>query len=133
MTPISDLDELLRTMQPTLNPGIYVYAMAREHMPVDPSRVVASVREVEGLSLIVEDAFAAELGLEPIMRCAWITLRVQSDLRATGFTAAFSTALGQAGVACNVVAGLNHDHIFVPIEQADLAMRTLTALQRTAR
>lgn len=133
MTPISDLDELLRTMQPTLNPGIYVYAMAREPMPVDPSRVVASVREAEGLSLIVEAAVVAELGLEPLMRCAWITLRVQSDLHATGFTAAFSTALGRAGVACNVVAGVNHDHIFVPIEQADLAMRTLTALQRTAR
>jgi uncharacterized protein len=129
MTPVSDLGELLRTMQPFLNPGVYVYAMAPANASIDATHVVATIREPAGLSLIVEESFATELGLEPALRCAWITLRVQSDLQATGFTAAFSTALGRAGVACNVVAGLEHDHIFVPVEQAELAMHTLTALQ----
>lgn len=130
MTPISDLAELLRTMQPFLNPGVYVYAMAPADASIDTAHVVASIREPAGLSLIVEESLAAEMGLHPALRCAWITLRVQSDLQATGFTAAFSTALGRAGVACNVVAGLAHDHIFVPVEQAERAMRTLTALQQ---
>lgn len=130
MTSISDLGELLRTMQPFLNPGVYVYARAPADTSIDASQVVASIREPTGLSLIVEESFATKLGLEPALRCAWITLRVQSDLQATGFTAAFSTALGRAGVACNVVAGLAHDHIFVPVEQAEQAMRTLTALQQ---
>ena len=130
MTPISDLAELLRTMQPFLNPGTYVYARVPVNASIDVSQVVASIREPAGLSLIVEESLATKLGLEPELRCAWITLRVQSDLQATGFTAAFSTALGRAGVACNVVAGLAHDHIFVPVEQAERAMRTLTALQR---
>ena len=129
MTPISDLAELLRTMQPFLNPGVYVYVMAPADESIDAARVVASIREPAGLSLIVEESLATKLGLEPALRCAWITLRVQSDLQATGFTAVFSTALGRAGIACNVVAGLAHDHIFVPVEQAERAMHTLTALQ----
>lgn len=133
MRPISDLAELLRTMQPILNPGVYVYAMAPTNASIDASQVIASIREPAGLSLIVEESLAAELGLEPALRCAWISMQVHSDLQATGFTAAFATALARVEVACNVVAGLNHDHVFVPIEQAELAMRTLTALQEGVR
>jgi hypothetical protein len=54
---------------------------------------------------------------------------VLSDLEAVGLTAAFATALGDAGISCNVVAGLHHDHIFVSTQQADPAMATLLALQ----
>jgi uncharacterized protein len=37
--------------------------------------------------------------------------------------------LGDAGISCNVVAAAFHDHIFVPIEKADLAMKVLQDLQ----
>jgi uncharacterized protein len=63
---------------------------------------------------------------------AWITLNVHSDLAAVGLTAAFSGALGQAGISCNVVAGVHHDHLFVPIDQAQRAMEALHALSRSA-
>jgi hypothetical protein len=95
--------------------------------------VVAFIRETEGLSLVVEESFALEQGLEPEFRCAWITLNVNSDLAAVGLTAAFATALGRVGVSCNVVAGLSHDHIFVPVDQAQLAMFELRALQHGLR
>jgi uncharacterized protein len=55
-----------------------------------------------------------------------------SDLQAVGLTAAFATALGRAGISCNVVAGAQHDHLFVPVEQAGRAMAELQGLQRTA-
>lgn len=131
-TPTRELDALLRAMQPVLHRGVYVFAMARDDAPLDPSRIVASIREPEGLSLIVEESAARDAGLDAEARCSWITLAVHSDLQAVGFTAAFSSALGRAGVACNVVAGLNHDHIFVPTEQTDLALRTLSELQQCA-
>lgn len=91
--------------------------------------IVASVREPEGLSLIVEASVAARHALQPQWHCAWITLQVASDLQAVGLTAAFATALGDAGISCNVVAGLRHDHIFAAVEQATQAMHVLLALQ----
>jgi hypothetical protein len=60
------------------------------------------------------------------------TLSVHSDLEAVGFTAAFSSALGRAGIGCNVVAGAFHDHIFVPEQQAQQALAVLRALQQDA-
>ena len=40
-----------------------------------------------------------------------ITLTIHSSLTAVGLTAAFTTALGDAGISCNVVAAFYHDHI----------------------
>ena len=38
---------------------------------------------------------------------------------------------GRAGISCNVVAGVHHDHLFVPVEQARQAMDALHALSRS--
>jgi hypothetical protein len=129
MTPITDLTALLRTMQPVLNPGTYVFASVPrgQQLPVDAT--VASIREPEGLSVVMEESAAQRARLSPVFRCAWITLSVNSDLQAVGLMAAFSSALARAGISCNVIAGANHDHIFVPIEQASSALEVLRALQ----
>jgi len=132
MQPISDLSSLLKSMQPELNPGTYAYATLSPHQTVLLSDVVSLIREPEGISVIVTEANAERLGLKVVLRCAWITLTVNSDLQAVGLTAAFSSALGRAGVSCNVVAGANHDHIFVPVSQAPAAMQALHALQSRA-
>lgn len=130
--PTTDLDALLRTMSPRQQPGVYAFATVPADMSIDPGLVIASIREPEGLSVVVSDADAGRLGLTVLMRCAWLTLQVHSDLQAVGLTAAFSTALGQAGISCNVVAGACHDHIFVPHAQAGAAMQALQQLQQAA-
>lgn len=129
MPPVSDLDLLIQTLSPDLNPGSFVFATLAVGQRVDLPDLVALIREPEGLSVVVEEGVAVRLGLQPVFRCAWITLNVNSDLQAVGLTAAFSAVLGRAGISCNVVAGTNHDHIFVPLAQADAAMRELKALQ----
>ncbi len=131
-TPTTDLDALLRTMSPHQQPGVYTFATVPAGMSIDPELVIASIREPEGLSVVVSDADAGRLGLTVLMRCAWLTLQVHSDLQAVGLTAAFSTVLGQAGISCNVVAGACHDHIFVPHAQAGAAMQALQQLQKAA-
>ena len=73
-----------------------------------------------------------ELGLPVVFTAAWITLTVHSDLSAVGLTAAFSQALARAGISCNVVAGVCHDHLFVPVGQAQDALDALRALARSA-
>ena len=46
--------------------------------------------------------------------------------------AAFATALGQAGISCNVIAGYYHDHLFVGQADAERAMQVLRDLAANA-
>jgi uncharacterized protein len=128
--PISDLSQLLKNLKPELNTGTFVFATLTQSDQVEMKDVIALVREPEGVSVIVEEQRAFKLGLNTSFKCAWITLTVNSDLNAIGLTAAFASTLGQAGISCNVVAGTNHDHIFVPVDQALKAMNELHALQK---
>jgi hypothetical protein len=72
------------------------------------------------------DADAAGLPYDFV--ACWITLTVHSDLEAVGLTAAFATALGERGISCNVIAGLHHDHLLVPVERKDDALKALRRL-----
>jgi hypothetical protein len=130
MNPVFDLSVLLKTLEPVLNPGVFVFASIRDGYTIDPAVIVASIREPEGLSVITREADAANNGLNVLFKCAWITLSVNSALDAVGLTAVFATALGHSGISCNVVAGAYHDHIFVPLESAHAAMRVLHQLQK---
>lgn len=132
VNPISDLAALLKSLQPELNSGTYSFASLPSGHTVGIADVVAVIQEPEGTSVVVNSADLSRLGLRSDFLCAWITLTVNSDLEAVGLTAAFSSALGSAGISCNVVAGTNHDHIFVPVSQAAAAMKVLQGLQERA-
>lgn len=129
---ISDLDQLLATMSPVLQAGVHVFTTVAAGQSFDPAEVVASIREQEGLSIVVSEAHAMARGLPFSFRAAWISLAVHSDLHAVGLTAAFAKALAEVGISCNVVAGNCHDHLFVPVERAGDAMEALSALQQRA-
>jgi uncharacterized protein len=130
--PIADLSQLLSSMEPKLNPGIFVFTLVRDAADLKPDLIVASIREAEGLSVILPESEAVSRNLPILFRAAWITLTVTSDLQAVGLTAAFSSALSRAGISCNVVAGAYHDHVFVPIDRAEQALNELRALQAAA-
>ena len=126
---IRDIAQLLANMEPVLNPGTYAFVVAPAGVQIPQDQIVASVRETEGVSLVIPEALARDLKLSVNYSAAWITLRVHSDLAAVGLTAAFSNALSQAGISCNVIAGVHHDHLFVPAEKAQQAMSVLAKLQ----
>ena len=128
-TPISDLAVLIASMRPHLHEGVWAWCARPPGTPMDDVEAIASVREAEGLTLVVPEAQALARGWPIAFRSAWITLTVHSDLAAVGLTAAFARALGEAGIACNVIAGVHHDHVFVPVDRADAAMAALGALQ----
>ena len=130
--PIADLDVLLRTLEPVLDSGIYVYTSVPHGTDIGGIDAIATLRETEGFTLVVHEDEAQRHRLPVLFRAAWITLKVHSDLHAVGLTAAFSRALADAGIGCNVIAGAMHDHIFVPHEQAQAALDALRALQRSA-
>jgi hypothetical protein len=133
MAAVSDLGQQLAALEPRLNPGVYVFVTIAEGRNIDASAIVATVREPEGTSMVIEAGAAAAAGLPPSALFAWITLSVQSDLQSVGLTAEFSRVLSAAHIGCNVIAGARHDHIFVPAGQVDRAMSELHALQSGAR
>jgi len=130
--PSREIGDLLRAMRPVLNDGVYVYAVVPQGLPIPDLDFVARFKESEGVTFVLPEGEARRAGLGVVLRVAWITLQVQSDLQAVGFTAAFSSALAQAGIGCNVMAAAFHDHIFVPWDQAGQAIACLHRLQQRA-
>ena len=132
MTGETNLSRLLASLSPRLTPGRFVFCSVPQPTVVQVAAALGSFREAEGTTLILAREEAERLGLTYDYLAAWITLEVHSDLAAVGLTAAFSQALAQAAIGCNVVAGTIHDHIFVPVAQANDAMAVLQALQQRA-
>lgn len=127
MTGETDLAILLRTMAPRLNRGAYVYTRSQDSSIFEKQAVV-TVREAEGLTIVLPQERADALGLPYDFVAAWITLEVHSSLHAVGLTAEVSRAFAQAGLSANIVAGFAHDHVFVPYERATEAMDILRSL-----
>ena len=119
---------MLASLEATVRPDDYVYAVVeREHPAVAIAE--ATIGEPEGLTVVLRlvDAVAHDVPYDFV--AAWLTLTVHSSLEAVGLTAAFSQALGDAGISCNVLAGFHHDHILVPVAERDRTLAVLRALR----
>ncbi len=112
-------------LEPELQPGTYVFCVDDGQTRLSP---VATIREKEGLTIVLprEDADRARLPYD--MELAWITNTAETTLDQVGITARFSAALAEAGIACNVIAGFHHDHLFVPAHRGNEALAILRAL-----
>lgn len=120
---------LIAALDPVLHDGTYVFAIIPDGVRAADLDPIATMRETEGVTIVLKEEVAMAAGLDILFRAAWITLNVVSELEAVGLTAAFSTALAHAGIPCNVMAGVYHDHIFVPVNQASSAMQVLASLK----
>ncbi len=126
--PISNLTHLLRNLQPVLQHGAYAFCHLPDSQAI-PQTVIAWFREAEGVTIILPVTEALASGLQIEFEAAWITLMVHSELSAVGLTAAVAAALSDEGISCNVMAAMHHDHLFVPLAQAEDGMRVLKQLQ----
>jgi hypothetical protein len=125
----TDLRVMLRTLRPEALPGEWYFGT------VEPGTAVtaaATVREPEGLSVVVDHREAERLGIDVSRSFRWITLRVHSSLEAVGLTAALSAALTEHGISCNVIAGAFHDHLLVPAARLEDALAALGRLAERA-
>ncbi|WP_395827149.1 ACT domain-containing protein [Elstera sp.] len=126
--------EMIAGMTPVLRDGAFVFcSTADPDVLADllPS-ALATFREDEGTSLILPLARAQEMGFETGLPMRCISLHVYSALDGVGLTAAVASALSREAIPCNMVAAHYHDHVFVPADQADLALAVLHALQQNA-
>ena len=128
----TNLQKLLYGLNPELNPGEYVYCLVdsmKEAFALEP---LCAIRESEGVTVILLRSKAEAMGSPCQLVLAWITLTVHSSLEGVRLTAAVSRALAEAGISCNVVAAYHHDHLFVPLKDADRAMTVLKSLSEAS-
>ncbi|NNE06431.1 MAG: ACT domain-containing protein [Xanthomonadales bacterium] len=132
MAAINDLETLIKHADPRLAEGLFVFtsipgARYGDLASLDP---VAMIQEKEGLAMLIDQSTAHKAGLDSGRPFCLISLSVHSDLNAVGLTAAISACLAEQGIPANLFAGYFHDHILVPAECADQAMRSLRQLGR---
>jgi len=124
---VRDSQAMIAGMAPVQDPEIWHFcttadaALAKRAGP----NALAVFAEDEGVSMILPEEAARDLGFETDMPMTRITLSVNSALDGVGLTAAVSGALADAHIPCNMVAAYHHDHAFVPVEDAGRAMEIL--------
>ena len=125
MSGEKDLEKLLKSMKPEHVSGDYVFCKVEKFENLDLNNVVMLFKEKEAITLILKKEIADQLQLDYSVVMSWITLTVHSSLEAVGLTAAFSKALSEKNISCNVVAAYYRDHIFVNQKDVNKAMEIL--------
>ncbi len=126
MSGESNLGTLLENMKPDMREGAFVFLTSSDAFSEAVQKEAVMVfRELEGMTIIVRQELARTIceGVQP--QWAMITLTVHSDLSAVGFLAAITERLAKAGISVNPVSAFYHDHLFVPWEKRDKAMKVL--------
>jgi uncharacterized protein len=121
-----ELAALLRDMKPEMQDGIFVFCTiaANEKLPTTLTPLL-TFREAEGTTLVIRREEADRFGLPRHFASRLITLTVHSSLEAIGLLAAITGRLAAAGLSVNAVSAFYHDHLFVPEDRAEEALRIL--------
>tara|TARA_B100000767_G_scaffold8464_1_gene8319 strand:+ start:134 stop:520 length:387 start_codon:yes stop_codon:yes gene_type:complete len=124
---MTDQFKELKNLNPVLLEGEYVFctflsSIYGDHDKLNP---IASFNEKEGLTLVVkkESAKLNNLEFNDTFKC--ISLNLISSLTSIGLTALISKVLADNEISANIYAGYYHDHIFVPLEKANDALKLL--------
>lgn len=133
----ADLSILLATMQPVLDPTVYIFLTTNEplsSLPLATLQPQLIVQEHEGTTIVTTEALALSHGFkESVFPCKKISLRIHSSLEAVGLIATITNRLKLDGISTNVVSGYFHDHIYVPVGRTEDAMRALADLVTEAK
>jgi hypothetical protein len=122
-----NLDTLLKTMQPHLTDGKWVFRTSPNGFDsATLDTTILMFKESEGVT-IISPATQADAALPT---WAMITLSIHSDLQAVGFLAAITTMLAAKDIPVNAVSAFFHDHIFVPYGRRDDALECLRCMMR---
>jgi uncharacterized protein len=131
MSGEKNLATLIKNMEPVLHQGEFVFCNVENLDNIDIKELACLFRETEGVTIIVSKNYADRHKLNYSFIASWITLTIHSSLDAVGLTAAFSKALAEENISCNVVAAYFHDHIFVNHADATKAILVLQSLSNS--
>ena len=129
MGGIVELESLLTSLDPEMPEDEYVFCSVpgnlEDYVSLNPAICVS---ESEGLTLVLPLTTAMKEGFSFHGTYRKVTCKVHSSLEAVGLTAAVSSQLALDDIPANVVAGFYHDHIFVPADKAERALKLLVKL-----
>ncbi len=128
----TELAAMLASLTVARRPGRFTVVTLPTDGPaptVTEPGIEAVLYEAEGTTVIATEKEATARGWPVDYVGAWLTLEVHSSLEAVGLTAAVSTALAAAGIPANVLAAYYHDHLLVPVDDADRAIDALARLR----
>ncbi|KAJ9628278.1 hypothetical protein H2204_009395 [Knufia peltigerae] len=133
----TSLGKLLSSLTLVLQEGTFVFLTIPHEQftapflfPLDDIQLL--FREVEGVTLVIRKELADKHSLPYQYPSRMITCNVHSSLEAVGFMAHLSTKLAGQGLSVNPVSGYFHDHLFVPVEKAVVAMKVLEKVREDA-
>ncbi len=123
------IHQLLSNLNPKLDKRTFAYVFRSAPLDGLGKHSFAIIQEDEGLTYIVESQIADQFNQNYHLLYCKITLQVDSPLTAVGLTFMVSSELAKLEIPCNLIAGFNHDHIFVPTSDAKQAHQCLMQLQ----
>jgi hypothetical protein len=125
------LDEILAQLDPSLDDTVYVFVSCRT--PLTEIAPFAMVREDDRFSYVVSEADASRCGLHGEYRSRRLELGLDTDLGLVGLIARIAAELALHGIAVNPIAGHRRDHLLVPAERANDALKVLSDAAARAR
>lgn len=133
---VSDLSELLKSMEPKATGGKYHIATVGSSQLMALANyldyILCIFLEDEGLTIVFSEDIKEQVGgmsgKEVVGPFALITLTVHSDLMAVGFLAKITEALAREKISVNVFSAYHHDHLLVPFDKKEKAMKALEKL-----
>lgn len=129
MSGIKNLNTLLHSMKPKHIKGSFVFCVVSNDLLLK-LKPVMFFNEEEGITVIIEQKVADKHDLKYEAVWAMITLTVHSDLNAVGFLATITKKLAENDISVNAVSAYYHDHLFVPMEMKDEALKILLTLSK---
>ena len=127
----TDLDKILKSLNPELSEEEYIFCTYKNRSPkLIESDSWAIIQEQEGTTYILERRKAEKYQIEFESVFKRITIKIFSSLNAVGLTAVISRRLANLGISANIVSGYFHDHIFIPTEKANEAKRAIEEIQQ---
>lgn len=132
MSGETHLKTLLRNLSPVLLDDTFVFCTFTEGSYGDYAKTnpKACILENEGMTLVIEKSVADSHGFSYSGEFSCISLEVHSSLEAVGLTAIISGLLATYEISVNMIAGYHHDHLFVPVANAPLALDLLHNLDQ---
>lgn len=124
------LQDLIKQLSPTVDSTHYVYCTVAKakYGELDHLKPIVSIAELEGLTLVIPLEQAKSEGLDYYRVFRRITLEGHSSLEALGLTSVVTSVLAERGITTNVIAGFYHDHMFVPSDRIDEALKAVKEL-----